>query len=96
MTEPPYVITASGWGQFLSQVEFRFYNGEKEKIKYYITLPDQDEDTHKNSETIHFCFKNPSEDFTRRLLVGGGTIVPEIKSNEHLEGDHPKKKKVDT
>ena len=74
----------------MSQVEFRFYNGDKEKIKYYITLPDQNEATHKNSETIHFCFKNPSEDFTRRLLLGGGMIVPQIKSDEHLEGDRQK------
>ena len=91
VTEPPYAFTANGWGEFLSQIEFHFYNGEKKKIKYYITLPHKEESTLENSETIHFCFKNPSEDFKRRLLLGGGMIVPAIKSNEHLEGNESSK-----
>ena len=81
VSEPPYILSATGWGQFMSQVEFRFHNSEREKIKYYITLPKPDESPLKNSETVHFCFKNPSEEFKRRLLQGGGIIVPTITNN---------------
>ena len=65
----------------MSQVEFRFHNNEREKIKYYITLPEPDRSPLKNSETVHFCFQNPSKEFKRRLLEGGGIIVPTVTSN---------------
>ena len=66
----------------MSQVEFWFHNNERKKFKYYITLPKPDESPLKNSETVHLCFQNPSEEFKRRLLQGGGIIVPAVTSNE--------------
>ena len=82
VSKPPYQISTTGWGQFMSQVEFRFHNGETEKIKYYISLPEPGESPLINSETVDFCFKNPSEEFKRRLLQGGGVIKPAVTSKK--------------
>ena len=80
VSEPPYVFSAAGWGEFMSQVEFRFHNGERKKIEYYIRLPEQHESPLENLEAVHFCFQNPSKEFRRRLLQGGGTVVPTVTS----------------
>ena len=92
VSKPPYTFSATGWGQFISQVEFRFHNSEREKINYYITLPNPDESPLEKSETVHFCFQNPNEEFKKRLLQGGGIIVPRATSNDYQLPS----KKVDT
>ena len=81
VTEPPYTISANGWGEFMTQIVLHFHNNEKAKIKHYLTLPYRDESSVDVSESVHFCFENPSEDFKGKLLQAGGMFVPTGKDS---------------
>ena len=81
MSVPPYELSECGFGSFLSKIEFHFHNNEKAKVEYDLALPDRDESPLENSESGHFSFENPSEDFKGRLLRAGGIITPSTPSS---------------
>lgn len=83
MSTPPFELSESGFGSFMSQIEFRFHNSTNAKFEYDLVLPDEDQSPLDNYESGHFSFEEPSEDFKQKLLLAGGVYVPVHTSNGH-------------
>ena len=74
MKEAPYVVKESGYGCFSLPIEVYFKNkDEPRKVRFEYDLVLQSEGPpiqYLRHEKL--TFKNPSEDFRRKLILGGG------------------------
>jgi len=84
--EPPYVVRETGYAGFLLPIDIYLKNKEEAPINlaYFLTLQDSGQ-TIRQSKTETHIFNNPSEDFRRKLLKGGG--VPLITDISGLTSD---------
>lgn len=79
--EPPYAVRESGYAGFALHIDIYLKNKhEPSKIRfnYELTLQDSGPTISKVKREKH-VFKNPSEDFRRKLIRGGG-----VSANYHL------------
>lgn len=72
--EPPYTLKESGYAGFVLPIDIYFKNEPKKAIFAY-DLSLQNTGTITNSERKTFTFKNPSDDFRRKLLKNGGQPI---------------------
>ncbi|XP_065059758.1 protein AF-9-like [Rhopilema esculentum] len=76
---PPYKVEESGYGSFLLLIEIYFKNKEEpKKVKFeydlYLQLVGNPPVTNVRVEVL--TFTDPVEDFKKKLLKGGGMVVP--------------------
>ncbi|XP_046400559.1 protein AF-9 isoform X2 [Ischnura elegans] len=78
--EPPYCLKESGYAGFNLPIDVYFKNkDEPKKVRYYYDLHLQNSGPPiSNIKREKYTFSNPSEDFRRKLIRGGG----EGKSDE--------------
>ena len=72
--EPPYTVKESGYGCFLLPIEVYFKNKDeprKVRFEYDLFLQSEGRPIH-HVRYEKMTFKNPSEDFRRKLILGGG------------------------
>ena len=78
LKEPPYQIGESGYGSFFLPIEVYFKNKEeprKVKYNYDLCLPMLGSPPIDNIRSEALTFTNPTEEFKRKLLKGGGTVT---------------------
>lgn len=74
--EPPFILKESGYASFVLSIDIHFRNRDEPKkatFKYDLVL--QITGPHQNSQKEKFVFPNPSDDFKKKLLKGGGVII---------------------
>lgn len=74
--EPPYEITETGYASFDVIIEVFFRNkAEPRSIRFlYDLYIEMDKPVYKLRRE-RLTFKNPSKDFMKKLIMGGGTIM---------------------
>ena len=92
----PYELSQSGFGSFTCGIEFQFHNDTSANISYDLDLPSQDNSPLENSESGHFTFENPSEDFYRRLILAGGCMLTNSNNGKDTQGSIVSKKRATT
>lgn len=82
MKEAPYSVKESGYGCFSLPIEIYFKNKvEPRKVRFEYDLYLQSEGGPIiNVRPEKIIFKNPSEDFRRKLILGGGVSIAKCKS----------------
>ncbi|XP_078695314.1 protein ENL-like [Branchiostoma floridae x Branchiostoma belcheri] len=80
--EPPYEVSESGYAGFLLPIEVYFKNKEEpRKVQFQYDLFLYTDMPVNNIRPERLTFNNPSEEFRRRLIKGGGVAVfPEDSS----------------
>ena len=76
--DPPYFVEQSGYGGFVLPVEIYFRNKEdpkKVQFNYDLFLPAIGLAPINNIRSEALTFTNPTEEFKRKLLKGGGIII---------------------
>ncbi|XP_046400558.1 protein ENL isoform X1 [Ischnura elegans] len=75
--EPPYCLKESGYAGFNLPIDVYFKNkDEPKKVRYYYDLHLQNSGPPiSNIKREKYTFSNPSEDFRRKLIRGGGVGV---------------------
>lgn len=76
--EPPYHIEQSGYGGFVLPIDIYFKNKEDPKkvhFDYDLFLPAVGLAPINNIRSEALTFTNPTEEFKKKLLKGGGTII---------------------
>ncbi|XP_071449942.1 protein AF-9 isoform X1 [Hetaerina americana] len=75
--EPPYCLKESGYAGFNLPIEVYFKNkDEPKKVKYHYDLHLQNSGRPiSNIKREKYTFSNPTEDFRRKLIKGGGVGV---------------------
>ncbi|KAJ6637281.1 Protein ENL [Pseudolycoriella hygida] len=95
--EPPYHVKESGYAGFVLPIDIYFKNrDDPKKITYNYDLSLQNTGTITNVDKKTHTFKNPSEDFRRKLLKGGGFAVNNFPSGSEIGGKKCKTKADDT
>ncbi|XP_071449943.1 protein AF-9 isoform X2 [Hetaerina americana] len=77
--EPPYCLKESGYAGFNLPIEVYFKNkDEPKKVKYHYDLHLQNSGRPiSNIKREKYTFSNPTEDFRRKLIKGGGEVKTE-------------------
>lgn len=81
--EPPYVVCETGYAGFPLQIDIYLKNKhEPSKIRfnYHLTLQPKGPPL-CNVKKEKYVFKNPSEDFRRKLIKGGGVSISILIDN---------------
>ncbi|GAB0088042.1 hypothetical protein DMENIID0001_024190 [Sergentomyia squamirostris] len=81
--EPPYSLKESGYAGFVLSVDIYVKNrDEPKKITFSYDLDLQQKGPAiQRRQTEKFIFSNPSEEFRRKLLKGGGVLMSNTTSN---------------
>lgn len=80
--EPPYSLKESGYAGFVLPIDIYFKNrDDPKKVTYSYDLNLQNTGTITNVDKTTQLFKNPSEDFRRKLLKGGGFTINNFPNN---------------
>lgn len=78
MKEPPYRVAEAGYGSFYLPIEVYFKNKEeprKLKFDYDLFLPVYGSPPIDNIRSEALTFKNPTEEFKKKLVKGGGIVT---------------------
>lgn len=94
--EPPYILKESGYAGFILPIDIYYKcRDDTKKVTYMYDLSLNTAGTFGNKELKTQVFKNPSDDFRRKLLKGGGvaTVADRVsnaddKSRESMD-DRP-------
>lgn len=78
--EPPYIIRESGYAGFTVFIDLYLKNkppAEPNKIsfEYHLTLQPCGDPPLKDLKKEKYVFQNPTEDFRRKLIKGGGVSI---------------------
>lgn len=78
LKEPPYRVAEAGYGSFYLPIEVYFKNKEeprKLKFDYDLFLPVMGSPPIDNIRSEALTFKNPTEEFKKKLVKGGGIVT---------------------
>lgn len=73
--EPPFILKESGYASFVLAIDIYFKNRDEPKkgtFKYDLVLQTT---PYQNIQKEKFVFPNPSDEFRKKLLKGGGVII---------------------
>lgn len=85
--EAPYVLKESGYAGFVLPIDIHFKNRDEPKrvtFNYDLDLQQTGPPVHRN-EIKKYTFNNPSDDFRRKLLKGGG--IPLVNNADEKSRD---------
>lgn len=78
LKDPPYQVAEAGYGSFFLPIEVYFKNKEeprKLKFDYDLFLPLYGSSPIDNIRSEALTFKNPTEEFKKKLVKGGGIVA---------------------
>ena len=78
LKDPPYTVAEAGYGSFLFPVEIHFKNKEeprKLQFNYDLVLPACGSLPIDNIRSEALTFTNPTEEFRKKLVRGGGIVT---------------------
>lgn len=81
--EPPFRVAESGYGGFTMPIDVYFKNKEEPKkvsFTYDLFLHVDGEPPVNHVRWEKLTFRNPTEDFRRKLLLSGGVSIFELHS----------------
>lgn len=94
--EPPYILKESGYAGFILPIDIYFKcRDETKKVTYTYDLNLQTTGTFTNMETKTHMFKNPSDEFRRKLLKGGGQSVMNERAPSGSHNDEKSRESID-
>lgn len=91
LKDPPYQVAEAGYGSFFLPIEVYFKNKEeprKLRFDYDLFLPVYGSPPIDNIRSEALTFKNPTDEFRRKLVKGGG-IVSGLATTNGLSSSSP-------